>query len=85
MGPDQNTRNIILYLTGQVHGLYVVMQALIGSHPVPDALREELSLVERLGRETLDSDGSSNQQVEGYQFVVNKARALADAHAARNQ
>lgn len=69
-------------LTGEVHALNMVMQAIVLSHPDPEALRAQLDRIEPRGLASLEYLAVRGEAlIEGYQFVMGAARGTLSSRA----
>jgi hypothetical protein len=75
----------IAFVTGEVHALLMFCQILARTHPNPETVVAGLEVVEQKGVAQIGGSLVSDSTVEGFRFVIDELRKLAEAAAARQQ
>jgi hypothetical protein len=75
--PMRNPESAISFLTGEVHALFMITQALVFKHPNPQAMLSQLDTAEQLGLANLEPHPIENAVIDGFQFVMGSVRGIA--------
>jgi hypothetical protein len=85
MAPE-NISHAIAFLTGEVHALFMVSQALALSHADPDKLLVQLNYAEQAGLANIENQPLKDDAViEGYQFAALALREAVEGATGNRQ
>jgi len=80
--PMQNPERAIAYLTGEVHALFMISQAVARTHPAPQALLSDLETAAQLGLANIEPHPVPDATIEGYQHVIGGVRNILQGRGA---
>lgn len=79
MPPENMTRSLI-FLTGQVHALFMFSQAVAKGYPNRDELVKNLNEASQMGLASLEQlPDAGDFAIDGYQFVIDSLRKVVGA------
>lgn len=80
-----NPERAIATAIGEVHALFMAVQALAKTHPNPDAALELFNSLADHGLAALEPHPIPDAAIHGYQHVVQGTRQALEANPLRNQ
>lgn len=80
-----NPERALLTLVGEVHALFMAMQAIVRTHPNPSAALVQLDVADQLGLASLEPHPIQDAVIAGYQETVAGIRRALLANPLYNQ
>jgi hypothetical protein len=78
--PPERPTNSLLFLTGEVHALFIFSQVLAQSHPDRNGLLSQLNNAAQFGLASLEQlPEAGDVVIDGYQFALDAIRKAAQA------